>query len=101
MHRTKRFLNVFPEARTSEILCKPNAGTKSPVDEQFIRGLTAGREAVFVPGCRPVDRRLFVSVNPFHARRVRESVFGCCTMNLKFFTINCFYTEYVISKGNL
>ena len=27
---------------------------------------------LFVPGCRPVYRRLFVSVNPFHARHVRE-----------------------------
>ena len=34
-------LNVSPEARTSEIPCKPNAGTKSAVDERFIRGLSA------------------------------------------------------------
>ena len=33
-----RCLNDSPEARTNEILCKPNAGTKSPVDERFIRG---------------------------------------------------------------
>ena len=39
------------EARTKETLCKPNAGTKSPVDPRFIRGLSAGREALFVPGC--------------------------------------------------
>ena len=41
-----RFL-VSPEARTSEILCKP-------MEEQnpwLNRGLTAGREALFVPGC--------------------------------------------------
>ena len=37
----KRRPNVSPEARTSEILCKPNAGTKSPVDNRFIRGLSA------------------------------------------------------------
>ena len=34
----KRCLNVFPEARSSEILCKPNAGTKSAVEDLFIRG---------------------------------------------------------------
>ena len=38
---TKRRLNVFPEARTSEILFKPNAGTKSMVDERFTSGLSA------------------------------------------------------------
>ena len=48
--KTRR-LNVFPEARTSEILCKPNAGTKSAVDPRFIRGLSPGREALFLPGC--------------------------------------------------
>ena len=36
--KTRR-LNVSPESRTSEILCKSNAGTKSPVDNRFIRGL--------------------------------------------------------------
>ena len=46
-------------------LCKSNAGTKSAVDERFIRGLSAAREALFVSGCRPEDRRLFISVNPF------------------------------------
>ena len=35
--KTRR-LNDFPEARTSEILCKPNAGTKSPVDNRFVTG---------------------------------------------------------------
>ena len=40
-------LNVFPEARTSEILCKPMQ-EQSP---RLNRGLTAGREALFVPGC--------------------------------------------------
>ena len=39
-----------------EILCKP----------------MAGRKAFFLPGCRPVERRLFVSVNPSHAMHVRE-----------------------------
>ena len=68
----KRCLNFSPEARTSETPCKPNAGTKSAVDDRFIRGLSPGREALFVPGCRPVYRRLFVFVNPFHARHVRE-----------------------------
>ena len=43
------------------------------VHPRFISGLSAGREALFRAGCRPVERRLFVSVNPFHARHVREN----------------------------
>ena len=43
-----------------------------PVHARFIRGLSAGPRALFVPGCWPVYRRLFVSVNPSHARHVRE-----------------------------
>ena len=69
----KRRLSVSPEARTSETLRKPNAGTKSAVDNQFIRGLSAGPRALFLPGCWPEDRRL-VSVNPCHARNVREFI---------------------------
>ena len=69
-----RLLNVSPGARTSKILCEPNAGTKSAFDKRFVSGLSPGREALFVPGCRPVDRRLFVFVNPFHARHVREKI---------------------------
>ena len=70
-------LNVPPKARTSEtseMLCKPNAGTKSAVDKRFVSGLSPGRDALFVPRCTLVDRRLFVFVNPFHARHVREYI---------------------------
>ena len=42
------------------------------VDHRFISGLSPGREARVVPGCRTVQRHLFVSVNPVHARHVRE-----------------------------
>ena len=50
-------------------------------------GLSPGREALCVPGCWPVDRRLLVSVNPFHARHCREPVwntqfFGWAGLNL-------------------
>ena len=64
----KRRLNVSPEARTSEILFKP-------MEEQNPRLTTSsslGREALFLPGFRPVERRLSVSENPFYARHVRE-----------------------------
>ena len=47
-------LNFSSEARTSAILYKPNAGRKLPVDNRFIRGLSAGREALCLPGCWPV-----------------------------------------------
>ena len=51
---------------------KTDRGTKPAVDNRLITDLSPVREALFVPGCRPVERRLFVSVNPFHARHVRE-----------------------------
>ena len=51
-----------------------NGGTQRPLDERLIRSLNAGREALFVLGSRPVDRRLVVSVNSFHARHVREQL---------------------------
>ena len=43
-------------------------------NERLTRGLAAGRRPLFVPGCWPVDRRLFVSVNFFHARHVRKKL---------------------------
>ena len=76
--KTRR-LKVPPEAKTSEFLRKPTKEQnqrltrgRRPVHPRFIRGLSARREALFVSGCRPLERRLFVSVNPFHARHVRE-----------------------------
>ena len=63
------------EARTSEILCKPTTEQNqrltrclSTVYHRFI----SGKRSVFVPCFRPVERRLFISINPFHARHVRE-----------------------------
>ena len=44
-------LERLSRSTTSEILCKPNAGTKSAVDSRFMRGLSPGREALFFPGC--------------------------------------------------
>ena len=35
-------------------------------------GLSPGREALFVPRCWPIYRCLLISLNPFHARHVRE-----------------------------
>ena len=70
----KRRFNVFPEARTSEILCKPT----EEQNQRLTRGLPAvdnrfisGTRTAFCPGCRPVERRLFVSLNSSHARHVR------------------------------
>ena len=77
-----RVLNALPEARTSEIPCKPmeehngrlnGLNAIKPMGEHNGRlnaikpmeehnGLTAGRGTLFVPGSRQVDRRLFVSV---------------------------------------
>ena len=52
--------------------CPEHAGTKSPVDNRFIRGfirdLSAGREALFLLGCWPVNRRLPCLCKPFSCK---------------------------------
>ena len=53
---------------TNKIVCKPNVGTKSPVDNRFVSGLSPGREALFVPGCRPVGRCFFSFRKPFSCK---------------------------------
>ena len=51
----------------------PRLTTSSqPVHPRFILGLSPGPQAIFVPGCKPVYRRLSVYVNPFHARHIRK-----------------------------
>ena len=50
-----------------------DGGRKPAVDPRLITGLTAGRKALFVPGCRPVERRFFVSVNLSPAMHVRKT----------------------------
>ena len=65
-------LNISSEARKREIFIKTVGGTKPAVDNRLISGLSPGREALFVPGCWPMYRRLFVFVSPFYARHVRE-----------------------------
>ena len=70
-----RVLNISPEARTSEILCKaveePNprlTSGLSAVDNGFISGTTAVLRSWLLTS----GPTFFVSVNPFHARHVRE-----------------------------
>ena len=41
-------------------------------NQRLTSGLSAGREALFVLGCRPMDRRFFVSVNPFPGHALHE-----------------------------
>ena len=53
-----------------------DGGTKPAVDNRFIRGLSSGGEALFVPGCSLADRRLLVSANPSHPKDVREEAYG-------------------------
>ena len=48
-----------------------------PVHLRLITGLSPGRKALFVSGCRPVKQRLFVSVNSFHAAHVQQSCKAC------------------------
>ena len=74
----KRRFNVSSEARNSEFLCKPTEEQNqrlttglSPIYHRFITGTTNA----LCPGFRPVERRLFVSINPFHARYDREETF--------------------------
>ena len=63
-------LDVFSEARTNESLFKPT----EEQNPRLTSGVSPERKALFVPGCLPVYRRLFVSVNLFYARHVREPV---------------------------
>ena len=83
-------------------------------------GLSPGQEALFVPGCRPVERRLFVYVNPFHARYVREPadylrfitglsvgrealfVLGCRPVGGRLFvSLNPFHARHVREKARV
>ena len=65
---------------------------KPALDQLLISGLSPGRNARFVPGCRQVKRRLLVSVNPFHERHVREDrgMYRC-----PFGSVNPFYAGHV------
>ena len=67
-------LNLSSEARTNNI---PRYAThreiKRPVDGRYTNALLVWSRTLFVPGCWPVDRRLFAFVNPFHARRFQDS----------------------------
>ena len=54
----KKRSKVSPEARPSEILFKPT----EEQNHRLIRGLSAGREALLVSGCRTMENRIFVSV---------------------------------------
>ena len=52
---------------------KPRLITGSlTVHHRLTTGLSAGRKSLFVSGCWPVYRRLFVYLNVFHAMHVRE-----------------------------
>ena len=75
-----------PEARTSEILCNPNAGTKSAVDERLVTRFTVEREALFVPGCRPVDRCFFCwgICQPFSCRACSGKTEQFCPFQTKY-----------------
>ena len=67
--------DVSSRARTNEILCK----SWEERNQRLTSGWSAGPRALFVPGCWTVYRRLFVFVNPFHARHVREKPLGSKT----------------------
>ena len=73
--KTRR-LNVSPEARTSEFLCKPMEEQKPAQDRRFIRGSSAvwqrdEKRSLFLAADQWTDA-FFVSVNPFHAKHVRK-----------------------------
>ena len=67
------------ESKTLSWTClRKHEQTKSYLNRwrNEIRGWSAGPRALFVPGCWPVCRRLFVFVNLSHARHVRENRWG-------------------------
>ena len=70
----KRRFNVSPEARTSEILCKPT----EEQNQRLTRGLSpiyqrGEKRSLFLAADQWNDA-FFVSVNPFHAMHVRETM---------------------------
>ena len=71
----KRLLSVSPEVRTSETLCKPMEEQSSrlttgsfPVYSRFIRRTRSALSSWLLTS----GPTIFVPVNPFHARHVRE-----------------------------
>ena len=71
--KTRR-LNVSPEAGTSEIICKP----MEEQNPRFSRGSSVvyqrdEKRFLFLAADQVTDAYVFVFVNPFHARHVRET----------------------------
>ena len=70
-------LNVPSKARTVYFVLKTDGGTKRAVDQRFIRGLSAvdqrdEKRSSYLAAEQCTDAYVFVSVNPFHARHVRD-----------------------------
>ena len=59
-------LNIFTQARTHEMLCKPT----QKQNFRFTTDSFAGRRPLFVPCCKPMCRRLLVSVNAVDVRHL-------------------------------
>ena len=84
-----RLLNVSPEARTSEILCKPNGGTKSAVDNAvYPRFITGTRSALrsWLPTSGPTP---FCLCKPFSSQ-------GCPG---KFFSGQNVHSQYILRSA--
>ena len=84
VHRTfqcieETSLQRLPRSTNERNPMLTGGGTKPAVDPRFLTSsllvyhrFVTGAEVLVVPGCRPVERRLYVSVNPFHVRHVGE-----------------------------
>ena len=79
----KRRSNVFPEARTSEILCKPTEAQNQQLTsisqavyqrfyQRFISRTRSRTRSALCSRLPNNEQRLFVSVNSFHARHVQK-----------------------------
>ena len=64
-----------------------DGGTKPAVDNRFIRGLSAGREALFVLAADQWNDAFFVFVNPLHARQAPENYLPCVLLRAPILTM--------------
>jgi len=92
--RTSSATTTLPLAAAERVNLPKNFHTRWAVHERFVTGLSAGPRPLFVPGRKPVDRRLIDSVNPSHARHVREFI-----VTAKLFTAFAVFADFAALVG--
>ena len=73
-------VQVFDSTGT---LFRRSGNFKLELGNLFITSFLAGGKALFVPGCRQVERCPLVPVRPFHARHIQKECAQCAAKALK------------------